>query len=277
MQPHRLGCKKTLRVQRENFFWFHALPPLTYLAFSLDKLYSRYKALGGRGVGRWTRPICLKAGLQGEAHHRAIFIHYICVFTLLTGALSCGRFHLSVWCWLKEKAVIVLCGLQACFELRRVSQWRVGGRLNVRSTWPRSHSLMSACVWPLSLSPSNSVCLYPSVSSFSLCLRCVCHLVWLHICGYPVYKAWTAAAFVQRLFALSGTCHGLIHFTNAKEASPLTVSTVKHCMMWTVCSHVYSQSWVRFLGILKLLYRGGSLLVTWAATRCTLMSNHRQK
>lgn len=116
-----------------------------------------------------------------------------------------------------------------------MSQWRVGGRLNVRSTWPHSHSLMQACVWPLSLSPSNSVCLYPSVSSFSLCLRCTCHLVWLHICGYPVYKAWTAAAFVQRLFALSGTCHGLIHFTHAKEASPLTVSTVKHRLLTHLC------------------------------------------
>lgn len=113
------------------------------------------------------------------------------IFTLLTDALSCGRFHLCVWWWLKEKAAIVLCGPQACFELRRVSQWRAGGRLNVRLTWPRSHSLMQACVWPLSLSPSNFVCLYPSVSSFSLCLRCTCHLVWLHICGYPVYKAWT--------------------------------------------------------------------------------------
>lgn len=125
------------------------------------------------------------------------YIHYICDFTLLTGALSCGRFHLCVWWWLREKAGIVLCGLQACSQLRRVSQWRVGGRLNVRRTWPRSHSLMQPCVWPLSLSPSDSVCLYPSVSSFSLCLRCTRHLVWLHICGYSVYKARTAAPFVQ--------------------------------------------------------------------------------
>lgn len=175
-------------------------------------------------------------------HHRALFIYYICVFTLLTGALSCGCFHLSFWCWLKEKAVIVLCGLQACFELRRVSQWRAGGWLNVRL---RSHSLMQACVWPLSLYPSNSVCLYPSVSSFSLCLTCTCHLVWLHICGYPAYKARTAALFVQRLFALWGTCHGLNHFNHAKEASPLIVSTAKYGMLCSICWNIVYSYWLR--------------------------------
>jgi len=156
----------------------------------------------GVGWGRgWTRPICFESGLQNKAHHRAIFIHCICVFTLVTGALSCGLFHLCVWWWLKEKAVIVLRGLQACLELQRGSQRRVGGWRNVRRTWPRSHNLMQASVWLLYLSPSNSVCLYPSVSSFSLRLRCTCHLVWLHICGYPVDKARTAALFVQQRFA----------------------------------------------------------------------------
>lgn len=49
--------------------------------------------------------------------------------------------------------------------------------------------------------PPPTLCFYPSVFSFSLCLTCTRHLVWLHICGYPVYKAWTAALFVQPRFA----------------------------------------------------------------------------
>lgn len=160
------------------------------------------KYVCGEGVqGCWTRPICLKASLQDEATPQSVIhILHLCFYTSDGPSLSCGCFHLFFWCWLKEKTLIVLCGLQACFEPRRVSQWRVGGWLNVRL---HLRGLMQACVWPLSLSPSNSLRLYPSVSSFSLCLRCTCHLVWLHICGYPAYKARTAALFVQRLFLRS--------------------------------------------------------------------------
>lgn len=34
----------------------------------------------GWGGWGWTRPIRLKAGPQDQAHHRALFIYYICVF-----------------------------------------------------------------------------------------------------------------------------------------------------------------------------------------------------
>lgn len=191
MQPHGLRCKRHQGYKERIFSHY----------FSSNILHSHQTNyipdMKWRGVcARLNKANLFKGWSSGWGTPQS-YIHYICDFTLLTGALSCGRFHLCVWWWLREKAGIVLCGLQACSQLRRVSQWRVGGRLNVRRTWPRSHSLMQPCVWPLSLSPSDSVCLYPSVSSFSLCLRCTRHLVWLHICGYSVYKARTAAPFVQ--------------------------------------------------------------------------------
>lgn len=45
----------------------------------------------------------------------------------------------------------------------------------------------------------------------------------------------TAALFVQPLLALWGTCHGLNHFSHAKEASPLIVSTAKCGKLCSTC------------------------------------------
>lgn len=144
---------------------------------------------------------------------------------------------LSFWCWLKEKAVIVLRGPQACFELRALSQWRVGGPAKCQAHMATLARLNAGLCLALVLVPPPTLCVFIPLSPASpLCLRCTCHLVWLHICGYPAYKARTAALFVQAtrfffFFALWGTCHGLNHFTHAKEASPLIVSTAKRGML----------------------------------------------
>lgn len=61
---------------------------------SPDKLYSRYEAAWGGGEG--TSPICLKDWSLGLALYRDIFIYYICVFTLLTAAAQCVRFHVCL-------------------------------------------------------------------------------------------------------------------------------------------------------------------------------------
>lgn len=101
-----------------------------------------------------------------QSYVHILHLRFFCLFLHFWRALHRVTVFMSPFdAGLRRRHSLSACGPQACFELRRVSQWRVGGRLNVRRTWPHWHGLMQACVWPLSLSPSNSVCLYPSVSS----------------------------------------------------------------------------------------------------------------
>ena len=138
-----------------------------------DKLHSRYEVVVVVVVVVWARlnkaNLFFKGWSWGRGHATELYSYItFAFFTLLTGAPSCGRFHLSFWCWLKEKAVIVLRGPQACFELRALSQWRVGGPAKCQAHMATLARLNAGlCLALVLVPPSDSVCLYPSVSSFS--------------------------------------------------------------------------------------------------------------
>ncbi len=64
--------KRHQGYEKRNFSDF--MHYVSYLAFFPDKLHSRYEVVGGeRG---WTRPICVKAGLQDEATPQS-YIHIL--------------------------------------------------------------------------------------------------------------------------------------------------------------------------------------------------------
>lgn len=90
-------------------------------------------------------------------------------------------------------------------------------------------------------------CLYPSVSSFLLSLRCVCHLVWLHIWGYPPTKLGQQLPLCRESFSLRGTCHGLKHFPikKKKKGSLFIVSTAKCSMLCSIYLNIIYAYWHR--------------------------------
>lgn len=122
-----------------------------------------------------------------------------------------------------------------------MSQWRVGGQLNVRHTWPlpQLNACLCLSVVPLQFWESLSLCL----QRLSLCQKyCTCHLAWLHICGYPVYKDRKTAlfmqqSFAQQLFTLRSTCRNSKPFSHAKERNTLVVPSVDNCMLLITCCH----------------------------------------
>lgn len=109
-----------------------------------------------------------------------LYSYYIGVFTLLKRARPPPPLFK---CWLKE---------------RRALSFRARRQVLVYAMWVDEEPGPAKCQAILVLLKAGlclahvpvplQLGLYPSVSSFLLGLRCTCHLVWLHICGYPCTK-----------------------------------------------------------------------------------------
>lgn len=167
-----------------------------------------------------------------------------CTFALshfVTGALSCGRFQLCLWWWMKKKASFVLSGPQACLELRIVSQWRVGGQLNVRHTWPlpqlNAGLCLSVVLVPLQLWASLSL----SLQRLSLCQKYVPSGLAPHLWISCLQRQENSALYTAKLCAAA--LYTVQHlskpkpFNCAKEESTLAVPSVDNCMLLITCCH----------------------------------------
>lgn len=125
--------------------------------------------------------------------------------------------------------------------------------------------LKQACVWPVSVSPVPR--LHPCVSSLALCLRCTCHLVWLHICGYPGTKPGQRLPLCGGAL-LRGTCPGFKH--PGKKGSPLIVSTAKWDMLCRICLNIIYAHRHRRASALK--YQGATTEEDNSVERCRDMN-----
>ena len=146
----------------------------------------------------WTRTVCLKTGVQLWEHHRDIIhILHLC-FTLLRDPPWLGCFHLSLWCWLKEKGGHCPqwpAGMSQATQAEPMeSGWKSHPHMVVL-TWLNA----GACVWALS-PPSLRLFIPLTPVSASVSDE---HAIWSGSTSVDILstKPQTAALFVQRLSA----------------------------------------------------------------------------